>query len=246
MEGVEIDELDLGDLDSVAVFAERFLASGRHIDLLVANAGIMACPETRVGPGWEAQFATNHLGHFALVNRLWPAVASVGARVVSVSSLGHRRSRMRWDDVQFEHGYDKWTAYGQAKTANVLFAVHLDSLGEAAGVHAFSLHPGGIITHCSATWAPRRWSPSGGSTRTATRSARGSSPEQGAATTVWAATSPQLAGIGGVYCEDCDVAEPTDDPNILRGVRSWAIDRDEAARLWALSSTLTGVDALAG
>ena len=151
VDGVEIDELDLGDLDSVAGFAERFLASGRRIDLLIANAGIMACPETRVGPGWEAQFATNHLGHFALVNRLWPAIASVGARVVSVSSLGHRRSRMRWDDVQFEHGYDKWTAYGQAKTANVLFAVHLDSLGEAAGVRAFSLHRAGSSRRCSAS-----------------------------------------------------------------------------------------------
>jgi NAD(P)-dependent dehydrogenase (short-subunit alcohol dehydrogenase family) len=104
VDGVEIDELDLGDLDSVAAFAERFLASGRHIDLLIANAGIMACPETRVGPGWEAQFATNHLGHFALVSRLWPAIAGAGARVVSVSSLGHRRSPMRWDDVQFERG----------------------------------------------------------------------------------------------------------------------------------------------
>ena len=246
VEGVEIDELDLGDLDSVAAFADRFLASGRHIDLLVANAGIMACPETRVGPGWEAQFATNHLGHFALVNRLWPAIASVGARVVSVSSLGHRRSRMRWDDVQFERGYDKWAAYGQAKTANVLFAVHLDSLGEAAGVRAFSLHPGGIITplqrHLGTEemvafgWIDENGNPIGSGFK---------SPEQGAATTVWAATSPQLAGIGGVYCEDCDVAEPTDDPNILRGVRSWAIDTDEAARLWALSSTLTGVDALA-
>ena len=225
VDGVEIDELDLGDLDSVAAFAERFLASGRRIDLLIANAGIMACPETRVGPGWEAQFATNHLGHFALVNRLWPAIAGVGARVVSVSSLGHRRSRMRWDDVQFERGYDKWTAYGQAKTANVLFAVHLDSLGAAGGVRAFSLHPGGIITplqrHLRTEemvafgWIDENGNPIGSGFKT---------PEQGAATTVWAATSPQLAGIGGVYCEDCDVAEPTDDPNILRGVRSWAID----------------------
>ena len=246
VDGVEIDELDLGDLDSVAGFAERFLASGRCIDLLIANAGIMACPETRVGPGWEAQFATNHLGHFALVNRLWPAIAGVGARVVSVSSLGHRRSRMRWDDVQFEGGYDKWTAYGQAKTANVLFAVHLDSLGAAAGVRAFSLHPGGIITplqrHLRAEemvafgWIDENGNTIGSGFKT---------PAQGAATTVWAATSPQLADIGGVYCEDCDVAEPTDDPNVLRGVRSWAIDTDEAARLWALSSTLTGVDAFA-
>ena len=120
---IEVDELDLADLDSVRRFAERFTATGRTIDLVINNAAIMACPETRVGPGWEAQFATNHLGHFALVNRLWPAIASGGARVVSVSSSGHRNSDIRWDDVMFEQGYDKWQAYGQAKTANALFAV---------------------------------------------------------------------------------------------------------------------------
>lgn len=106
--GVEVDELDLGDLESVRGFAERFLASGRTVDIVIDNAGIMACPETRVGPGWEAQFATNHLGHFALVNRLWPAIEPGGARVVSVSSRGHHLSGIRWDDVHWRHGYDKW------------------------------------------------------------------------------------------------------------------------------------------
>ncbi|HWD79977.1 MAG TPA: oxidoreductase, partial [Kribbella sp.] len=144
---VEIDELDLGDLESVRAFAERFLASGRSVDIVIDNAAIMACPETRVGPGWEAQFATNHLGHFALVNRLWPAIAADGGgRVVSVSSTGHRRSDIRWDDLEFRQGYDKWEAYGQAKTANVLFAVQLDALGKDSGVRAFALHPGGILT----------------------------------------------------------------------------------------------------
>ncbi len=146
IDGAEVGELDLGDLDSVRAFADGFLESGRELDIVIDNAGIMATPETRVGPGWEAQFATNHLGHFALVNRLWPAIAPGGARVVSVSSRGHHRSGIRWDDVQFEHGYDKWEAYGQAKTANVLFAVELDRLGADAGVRAFSLHPGGIMT----------------------------------------------------------------------------------------------------
>ena len=144
--GTEVDELDLADLESVRGFAERFVASGREVDLVINSAGIMACPETRVGPGWEAQFATNHLGHYALVNRLWPAIERGGARVVAVSSAGHRRSGIRWDDVAFERGYDKWQAYGQAKTANVLFAVHLDALGRDRGVRAFSLHPGGIMT----------------------------------------------------------------------------------------------------
>ena len=245
IDGVEVDELDLGDLDSVAGFADRFMASGRAIDMMIDNAGIMACPETRVGPGWEAQFATNHLGHFVLVNRLWPALADGGGRVVSVSSVGHRRSGIRWDDVQFEQGYDKWQAYGQAKTANVLFAVQLDTLGADVGVRAFALHPGGIMTPLQRHlpkeemvafgWIDDEGNPVEGF----------KSPEQGAATTVWAATSPQLDGMGGVYCEDCDVAEPNDDPSSRRGVRSWAIDLEEAARLWALSAELTGVDAFA-
>ena len=116
-EGVEVEQLDLADLDSVAAFADRFLASGRDIHIAINNAAIMAAPETRVGPGWEAQFATNHLGHFALINRLWPAIQRGGGRVVALSSSGHRRSPIRWDDIDFATGYDKWNAYGQAKTA---------------------------------------------------------------------------------------------------------------------------------
>ncbi|MGV9993779.1 SDR family NAD(P)-dependent oxidoreductase [Streptomyces sp. NPDC003374] len=249
IEGAEVDELDLGDLDSVRAFAERFLASGRTVDLLIGNAGIMACPETRVGPGWEAQFATNHLGHFALVNRLWPAIEPGGARVVSVSSRGHHISGVRWDDVHWKRGYDKWAAYGQAKTANVLFAVHLDRLARDAGVRAFALHPGGILTPLQRHLAKeemveRGWidesgeplNPEGFKT-----------PEQGAATQVWAATSPQLEGLGGVYLEDCDIAEPTREGDEGRsGVKSWATDPDQAARLWELSAELTGVDAFAG
>lgn len=115
--------------------------------MLILNAGIMACPETRVGPGWEAQFATNHLGHFALTNLLWPALASQGgARVVSLASAGHHFSPIRWDDIQFEHGYEKFPAYGQSKTATILFSVELDRRGAEHGVRAFSVHPGGIMT----------------------------------------------------------------------------------------------------
>ena len=148
LDGVEVAELDLGDLDSVARVRRRLPRLGtldRHPDRLRRDHGQ---PAERVGPGWEAQFATNHLGHFALANRLWPALAADGgARVVSVSSAGHRRSAIRWDDPHFETGsYDKWKAYGQAKTANALFALELDRLGADAGVHAFSLHPGGILT----------------------------------------------------------------------------------------------------
>ncbi|MGF0176487.1 SDR family NAD(P)-dependent oxidoreductase [Streptomyces sp. Marseille-Q5077] len=246
--GAEVDELDLGDLESVRRFAERFLASGRTVDLVIDNAGIMACPETRVGPGWEAQFATNHLGHFALVNRLWPAIEPGGARVVSVSSRGHHLSGIRWDDVHWRHGYDKWEAYGQAKTANVLFAVHLDRLGAEHGVRAFSLHPGGILTPLQRHLAKeemveRGWIDEQGNML---HPEAFKTAEQGAATQVWAATSPQLNGMGGVYLEDCDIAEPaSDDDEERSGVKDWATDPEQAARLWTLSAELTGVNAFA-
>ena len=135
--GVEVGELDLADQGSVAAYAAGVLAAGRDLDIVVNNAGVMACPETRTADGWELQLATNHLGYYALVNRLWPAIGA-GARVVSVSSTGHHLSDFRWDDPWFERGYDKWLGYGQSKTANVLFAVHLDELARAQGVRAFS------------------------------------------------------------------------------------------------------------
>ncbi|MFS0692667.1 SDR family NAD(P)-dependent oxidoreductase [Streptomyces nitrosporeus] len=249
IDGVETEELDLADLESVRGFAERFLASGRAIDIMINNAGIMACPETRVGPGWEAQFAVNHLGHYALVNRLWPAIirggARGGARVVAVSSGAHGITGVRWDDVRFEHGYDRWQAYGQSKSANVLFALHLDALGRDAGVRAFSLHPGSILTPLQrhlpkaemveAGWIDEKGDLADPSFKT---------PAQGAATQVWAATSPRLAGMGGVYCEDCDVAGPAGE-GTEGGVHAHATDPEQAARLWALSAGLTGVDAFA-
>ncbi|MFJ8630520.1 SDR family NAD(P)-dependent oxidoreductase [Streptomyces sp. NPDC093568] len=244
LNGVEVDELDLGDLESVRGFAERFLASGRAVDIVIDNAGIMACPETRVGPGWEAQFATNHLGHFALVNRLWPAIEPGGARVVSVSSRGHHLSGIRWDDVHWRRGYDKWEAYGQAKTANVLFAVHLDRLGAGHGVRAFALHPGGILTPLQRhlrkeEMVERGWIDEQGNPLNPEAF---KSPEQGAATQVWAATSPQLDGMGGVYLEDCDIAERAGDGEERSGVKDWATDPEQAARLWELSAELTGVN----
>lgn len=246
IDGVEVDELDLGDLDSVRGFAERFLASGRRIDFMIDNAGIMACPETRVGPGWEAQFATNHLGHFALVNRLWPAIQSGGARVVSVSSRGHHFSGMRWDDVNWQRGdYDKWQAYGQAKTANVLFAVHLDRLGQEHGVRAFSLHPGGIMTPLQRHLPKEEMIASGWIDEDGNPIPQVGfkTPQEGAATQVWAATSPQLDGLGGVYLEDCDIAEPAPADGERSGVKDWAVDPEQAARLWELSAELTGVNA---
>ncbi|MEV3936420.1 SDR family NAD(P)-dependent oxidoreductase [Glycomyces sp. NPDC049804] len=234
--GAEVDELDLADLASVQAFAERRLADGRRIDILVNSAGVMACPETRTDQGWELQFAVNHLGHFALVNRLMPLLD--GARVVAVSSGGHGISALRWDDPHFEDGYDRWQAYGQSKTANVLFAVELDRLG----VKAFALHPGAILTPLQRHIPVEEqrelgWMDSDGNPPDYFKST-----EQGAATQTWAAASPRLDGFGGVYLEDCEVAEVTVEGP---GVRKHAIDPAEAERLWAYSAELTGVNAFA-
>jgi NAD(P)-dependent dehydrogenase (short-subunit alcohol dehydrogenase family) len=244
---VEVDALDLADLGSVRDCAEGFVASGRSLDILINNAAIMASPEARVGDGWESQFAINHLGHYVLTNLLWPAlVADDGARVVALSSSGHKLSPMRFDDPQFTTGYDKWKAYGQAKTADSLFAVQLDALGAAHGVRAFAAHPGGIMTELQRHLPREETIASGWITEDGTVNERFKTPAQGAATSTWAATSPQLDGMGGVYCEDCDIAEPTvaDSPTArFAGVDAHAIDRADAARLWKLSAELTGVNA---
>jgi NAD(P)-dependent dehydrogenase (short-subunit alcohol dehydrogenase family) len=246
---INVAELDLADLASVERFAQGFVASGIPLDIVINNAAIMACPETRVGPGWEAQFATNHLGHYALINRLWPALtASAGARVVALSSTGHKLSPIRWDDVQFESDYDKWVAYGQAKTANALFAVQLDTLGEAHGVRSFAVHPGGIMTELQRHLPKEEMVNMGWIDDDGNINERFKTPEQGAATSVWAATSSQLDGMGGVYCEDCDISSPTDSSSPFGryiGVDPHAIDPESAARLWTLSAELTGVDAFA-
>ncbi len=243
---VTVDELDLGELESVRAFADRFLATDRTLDIVIDSAGIMAAPEVRVGPGWESQLATNHLGHFALVNRLWPAIEPGGARVVSVSSRGHHFSPIRWDDPHFEQGYDKWLAYGQSKTANSLFAVQLDALGRDAGVRAYAVHPGAILTALVRHMSMAEQIEAGYLDEQGNLiDPRFKSPAAGAATQVWAATSPQLDGIGGVYLEDVDVAVPWTDDQVYTGVKDWAIDPFEAERLWAFSAELTGVDAFA-
>ena len=227
-----------------------FLASGRaHRHRHRQRRRSWPAPETRVGPGWEAQFATNHLGHFALVNRLWPAIAAGGARVRLACPRAATTARgIRWDDVQFEHGYDKWEAYGQAKTANVLFAVQLDRLGRRRG-------RAGVLAAPRRHPHPAAAPPAHGGDGRARLDRRGrqpdarrgfKTPEQGAATQVWAATSPQLDGMGGVYCEDCDIAEPA--PGATASAAACATTRStptQAARLWALSAELTGVDAFA-
>jgi len=246
---VEVEALDLSDLDSVRAFAQRFLDSDRSVDMQINNAAVMAAPEEWVGPGWELQFATNHLGHFALTNLLWPALERGGARVVALTSTGHKLSPIRFDDINFETTpYDKWIAYGQAKTADSLFAVQLDALGQDRGVRAFAVHPGGIFTPLQRHLPREEMVAAGWMSEDGTPDERMKTPEQGAATSVWAATSPQLDGMGGVYCEDCDIANPTDPDDPMaryRGVNAHAIDRDDAARLWAVSAEMTGVNAFA-
>jgi NAD(P)-dependent dehydrogenase (short-subunit alcohol dehydrogenase family) len=248
VDNVTVDELDLSDLDSVRTFADRFTDSGSRLDILINNAAVMACPETRVGPGWELQFATNHLGHYALANGLAERLkADGGARVVALSSTGHKISGIRFDDPWFERDpYDKWVAYGQAKTANSLFAVELDKRGQADGVRAFACHPGGIMTPLQRHLPREEMIASGWMDEDGNVDERFKTPPQGAATSTWAATAPQLDGEGGVYCEDCDIAEPTDPESPMaryRGVNAHAVDPEGASRLWAFSAELTGIDA---
>ncbi|MCX5137057.1 oxidoreductase [Streptomyces sp. NBC_00340] len=254
-DGVEVVEMDLNAPASVDAFAEGFLASGRPLHLLVASAGIMATPLTRDARGYEAQFATNHLGHFQLVSRLWPALrAAEGARVVVVSSRGHRFSPVDLDDPNFEHTpYEPFVAYGRSKSANALFAVELDRRGRAEGVRAFAVHPGtivdtGLAKHLSedALRAAGAVEEDGTPVRDSARQLK--TVPQGAATSVWCATSPLLDGLGGVYCENCDISplvpeEDRDgwlrDEKAPAGVLAYAVDPEQAARLWELSERLT-------
>jgi NAD(P)-dependent dehydrogenase (short-subunit alcohol dehydrogenase family) len=240
-ERVELASLDLADPKSVDAFAAQFLASNRPLHGLINNAGIMAAPLARDARGIESHLATNHVGHFQLTGRLWPAlVAAKGARVVSLTSRGHRRSAFDFEDPNFEHrNYDKWVGYGQSKTANVLFAVALDRRGAQHGVRAFAVHPGAILTDLMRYMGPEE---SEVVIANAKRVGLVKNAEQGASTSVWCATSAQLDGLGGVYCEDTDIAEvvPPEDPRVI-GVRPWAIDPEAAERLWELSERWTQV-----
>jgi NAD(P)-dependent dehydrogenase (short-subunit alcohol dehydrogenase family) len=239
---VEIEALDLSEPASIDVFAERFLASGRALALLVNNAGIMATPLVRDRRGFESQFATNHLGHFQLTARLWPALRRAnGARVVALSSRGHAYGGVDFDDPSFERReYDKWKAYGQSKTANALFALALDARGEAHRVRAFSVHPGAIHTELTRSLPEEELRTLLASPRIAATTFK--TVEQGAATSVWCAASKELDGMGGVYCEDVDIAEAVGaDFAGATGVRPWAVDPAAAERLWKKSEEWTGV-----
>lgn len=234
--------MDLGDFASIRRFVAEILEDETQIDLLINNAGIMACPESRVEGGWESQFGVNHLGHFLLTKGLLPALLAADApRVVCLSSIGHRRGGVNFDDINFEKTpYDKWTAYAQAKTANALFALGLDMKYAEQGLRAFSVHPGGIMTPLqrhldNEEMIALGWLEENGNLSELAASLF-KSTTQGCTTTLWAATSEQLDGKGGLYCEDCDVADLADE-NTPRyfGVAQWAVDPALAKKLWKLS-----------
>ena len=242
---VAVAHLDLMSPQSIDRFAAPFAAGTRALHLLINCAGVMATPLIRDESGHESHFAINHLGHFRLTARLWPALRRARqARVVSVSSRGHQIAGIDFDDIDFQQkAYDKWIAYGQSKTANALFAVALDARGQADDIRAFSVHPGTVLGPLA-----RHLS----SDEIASFKVRDESGEliiapeqdlktaaQGAASIVWCATNAQLGGMGGVYCEDCDIASVSELER--RGVRPWAIAHAPAERLWALSEGMTGI-----
>ena len=242
---VTILPLDLSDPASIDGFAAKLAAATDKVDILINNAAIMANALTRDARGYESQFATNHLGHFQMTARIWPLIkaAGAGARVVVLSSIGHRGGGVDFDDINFERrDYQKWLAYAQTKSANALFAVHLDTLGAPFGIRAFAVHPGGIATPLQRHLTMEEqvamgWYDAAGNIHPGFKSV-----EQGAATSVWCATSPMLEGKGGVYCEDCDIAALwAEGMNANTGVRPHAIDPVAAARLWAVSEAMTGV-----
>jgi len=240
---VEVMELHLEKPASVRAFAKAFLGRHRALDVLIGNAGVMACPLQRTAEGWEMQFATNHLGHFLLGCLLVPALrAAAPARVVSVSSAGHTFSPVVFDDIHFERRpYDKWQAYGQSKSANVLYAVELDRRLAGQGVRAMALHPGGIVTELGRHLDEEdvRLIRARAAEHASDGQAFWKTPEQGAATQIFAATAPELDGRGGLYLEDVQVSGIEPCP-LGRGCSPWALDPEAAQRLWDVSEATLG------
>ncbi len=231
---IEVRELDLASLASVRAFASALRADRDRIDVLVNNAGVMACPRGTTVDGWELQIGTNHIGHFLLTTELLPLLGE-GSRVVALSSAGHRFSDVDLDDPNFERTeYEPWVAYGRSKTANALFAVELDRRLAGRGAHAYSLHPGGIMTELGRHLTDETIATLSSSIPEGQTMDWKTIP-QGAATTVYAATAPELEARGGAYLEDCAVAVRNDDLASRGGIRSYAIDPDRAAALWARS-----------
>ncbi|PKP93277.1 MAG: short-chain dehydrogenase [Alphaproteobacteria bacterium HGW-Alphaproteobacteria-14] len=236
---------DLGNLASIRACGAEARARFTRIDLLINNAGVMACPLMRTADGFEMQFGTNHLGHFALTAELLPLVeaganTTGSGRIVNLSSRGHHFAPVDLDDPNFaERPYDPWQSYGHSKTANILFTVGLEERLSAKGIHAYAVHPGGIRTNLGRHMTEEM---TAALIERVTKSDSGfawKTIPQGAATSCWAATAPKLEGTGGVYCEDCHVAA-IDNQSSEGGVRSYALDPAAAERLWTLSDQLTG------
>jgi NAD(P)-dependent dehydrogenase (short-subunit alcohol dehydrogenase family) len=242
--GLELVELDLASLASVRKSADALVTAGKPFDVVIANAGVMACPKGQTADGFETQFGTNHLGHFVFSNRIASLIKS-GGRLVNLSSAGHRFSDVDLEDPNFEHtAYTEFGAYGRSKTANILFAVEFDRRHKANGVRATALHPGVIQTELGRHMTPAVIE----QMRAAATSAQpGGAPTfsfksipQGAATSVWAGFVAPAEAVGGHYCEDCHVAELQNDPNARSGVRAYALDPDRARALWAKSEEMVG------
>jgi NAD(P)-dependent dehydrogenase (short-subunit alcohol dehydrogenase family) len=237
-------QLDLASLASVRRCADSLLADGKPIDVIIANAGVMACPKSTTVDGFETQLGTNHLGHFVLVNRI-ASLLQPGSRLVNLSSAGHRFADVDLDDPNFEHSpYAEFIAYGRSKTANVLFAVEFDHRHKARGVRATALHPGVIHTELSRHMSPevmqRLIADINANQPAGAAPVSWKSIAQGAATSVWAACVADAESIGARYCEDCHVAEVVTEPGLRWGVRPYALDPQRAQALWRKSEEWVG------
>lgn len=242
---LELVALDLAALASVRACADALLADGRPFDIIIANAGVMACPQGQTKDGFETQFGTNHLGHFVLINRI-ASLLRPGGRLVNLASSGHRMADVDLDDPNFEHTpYVEFVAYGRSKTANILFAVEFDRRHRDRGVRAVAIHPGVIQTELGRHMTRETTDQLLASIGAAQRAGGGmpftyKSIPQGAATSVWAAAVAPVETVGGLYCEDCHLAEPQESASILGGVRAYALDPERAKALWAKSEEMVG------
>ncbi|MDP9238204.1 MAG: oxidoreductase [Chloroflexota bacterium] len=237
---IEAELLDLASLASVRAFVDRRLAKDRPLHILINNAGIMAPPLSYTEDGFESQFGTNHIGHFALTVGLLPALKAAGAaRVVSLSSIGHRRSGMHFDDLNFrERPYDPFMGYGQSKTANALFAVGLTEQHAADGITSNAVMPGGILTGLQKHMSREEQMALGWFDESGKVNERFKSTAQGAATSIWAAVAPELEGVGGRYLEDCAIAKPWTEEQPMSGYLPYALHADDARKLWSVSEEL--------
>jgi NAD(P)-dependent dehydrogenase (short-subunit alcohol dehydrogenase family) len=241
---IHLVQLDLASLDSVRRCSDGLLAAGKPFDVIIANAGVMACPKGTTIDGFETQFGTNHLGHFVLVNRI-VSLLRPGSRLVNLSSAGHRYAEVDLEDPNFERSpYAEFTAYGRSKTANVLFAVEFDRRHKARGVRATAVHPGGIRTELSRHLTPEVMEKLIAGINAS--QPKGAPPfswksiPQGAATSLWAAWVADAEAIGGRYCEDCHVAEVASAPGLREGVQPYALDPQRAQALWQKSEEMVG------